>query len=284
MAVKENFQNLFPDERGKGETLLRQCQSVMLRMLKIFDYLCNKHQIEYFLTGGSLLGAVRHNGFIPWDDDLDVGMTRKNYEKFLQFAVPELPRDIFFQNRQTDIHYPACHLVDAKLRDRYSCYIRTNEDILKHKIKWHNGLQLDIFVYDKAFFPNNFLIFAQNRIFRSLKISKRDDVRVRILKLISNYIPLPLVYASNFIYDKERMKLGTYKTKKELSKLERIRFEDMEVSIPFGWHTYLKRQYGNYMQLPALADRMSHHGEEVPDPFTPCKHTESLNWKDIKIL
>src|SRR6266487_1024402 len=94
-----NFDYLFPDNREKGETPLRQCQLVMLRMLKIFDYLCAKHQIKYFLTGGSLIGAVRHQGFIPWDDDLDVGMTRGNYEKFIQRAVPELPYDIFFYDR-----------------------------------------------------------------------------------------------------------------------------------------------------------------------------------------
>src|SRR5215218_6776773 len=101
MKSDTDFDVLFSDVRESGETRLRQCQLVMLRMLKIFDYLCRKHAVEYFLVGGSLLGAVRHQGFIPWDDDLDVGMTRKNYEKFLKLAVPELPYDIFFQTPQT---------------------------------------------------------------------------------------------------------------------------------------------------------------------------------------
>ncbi len=119
---KINFSVLFPDEREKDESPLRQCQLVMLRMLKIFDYLCMKHDIKYFLTGGSLLGAVRHQGFIPWDDDLDVGMTRDNYEKFSKYAVPELPEDIFFQNQHTDIYYRKTSNVDARLRDKYSSY------------------------------------------------------------------------------------------------------------------------------------------------------------------
>src|SRR5688500_3524045 len=97
-----DFSELIPDEREKGETRLKQCQLVMLRLLKILDYLCEKHKIEYFLVGGSLLGAIRHKGFIPWDDDLDVGMTRDNYERFVQLAVPELPHDIFFQTPETD--------------------------------------------------------------------------------------------------------------------------------------------------------------------------------------
>src|SRR5215217_3158284 len=110
-----DFDNIFPDEREKGETPLQQSQLVMLRMLKILDYLCTKHGIEYFLIGGTLLGAIRHKGFIPWDDDLDVGMTRANYEKFEQLAVAELPQDIFFQTPETDTAYPSCHLVEAKL-------------------------------------------------------------------------------------------------------------------------------------------------------------------------
>src|SRR5919206_1290658 len=100
-----NFDELFPDEREKGETLTRQCQLVMLRMLKVVDYLCSKHDIKYFLTGGTMLGAIRHKGFIPWDDDLDVGMTRANYEQFLKHAVSDFPKDIFFQNTETDPTY-----------------------------------------------------------------------------------------------------------------------------------------------------------------------------------
>src|SRR5690606_12951138 len=141
----ENFDVLFPDEREKGETTLRQCQLVMLRMLKILDYLCTKHDIKYFLTGGTLLGAVRHKGFIPWDDDLDVGMTRDNYEKFIELAVPELPRDIFFQNTDTDKYYPKTCNVDARLRDKYSSY-----ELIGREEKGHLGLQIDLFIYDRA--------------------------------------------------------------------------------------------------------------------------------------
>src|ERR671920_2056782 len=96
-----DFNTLFPDVREKGENRLKQCHLVMIRMLKILDYLCTKHDIQYFLTGGSLLGAIRFKGIIPWDDDMDIGMTRENYEKFVQLAVPELPKDIFFQNDET---------------------------------------------------------------------------------------------------------------------------------------------------------------------------------------
>jgi len=269
------FDLLFPDEREKGETPIRQSQLVMLRMLKIMDYLCSRHNIQYFLTGGSLLGAIRHKGFIPWDDDLDVGMTRDNYEKFVQLAVPELPRDIFFQTPETDAYYSELSNVDARLRDKYSSYNHVGIE----NNKWHEGLQVDIFVYDRAFLPHNFFIIAQNVLLKSVNSKKK---RARILKGISKYVPLRFVYASNFLHFFGSLKLGTnYVTQSEISKLIRTQFEDAEFLIPQGWDTCLKRQYGDYMQLPPMEKRNSHH-KVTPQPFTPCNHSEVLYWKDRK--
>src|SRR5574337_544911 len=117
-----NFDLLFPDEREKGDTRIKQCQLVLFRMFKIFRFLCAKHDIQYFLCSGTLKGAIRNKGFKPWDDDFDVAMTRDNYEKFVQLVVPELPNDVFFQTPETDKFFPACHRVEAKLRDKYSSY------------------------------------------------------------------------------------------------------------------------------------------------------------------
>lgn len=258
---------MFADNRESGETKLRQCQLVMLRMLKIFDYLCARHNIEYFLIGGSLLGAVRHKGFIPWDDDLDVGMTRKNYEKFLEKVVMELPETIFFQTPETDPGYPACDYVDAKLRDKYSRYT-------KNKFSYHDGLQLDIFVYDKAFLPSNFFIILQNFI---LGIPKSNSLRYNALKLISK-LPFNFVYTNNYMHKWGMMSLGKFFFyKHEISSLVRMKFEDMEVLVPNGWHDALTRQYNDYMQLPPEDKRVTHHIEQ-PEPCKPCEHAEILIW------
>ncbi len=269
-----NFDYLFPDNREKGETPLRQCQLVMLRMLKIFDYLCAKHQIKYFLTGGSLIGAVRHQGFIPWDDDLDVGMTRGNYEKFIQRAVPELPYDIFFQNVETDAFYRQKDYVDARLRDKYSSYIHEGEK----KTPWHDGLQLDIFVYDRSFLPHNFFVITQNILLKWLNNYKK---RAAILKWIAKFSPFRLVYASSYLQNYGLLKGGTYIKEKEYSNLIKVKFEDMEAWIPKEFDPYLKRQYGNYMQLPPVDKRISNH-KVICDPFTPCNHTQILYWEKRK--
>ena len=100
-----DFSKLYPDNRQEGETVLRQAQLVMLRMLKIIDYICRKHDISYWMCSGTLLGAVRHKGFIPWDDDLDICMIREDYERFVKIAVNEFPEDMMLQTRETDPHY-----------------------------------------------------------------------------------------------------------------------------------------------------------------------------------
>lgn len=287
-----DFKQLFPDEREKGNTRIRQCQLVMLRMLKILDFLCQKHQIKYFLYGGTLIGAIRHQGFIPWDDDLDIGMTRENYEKFVQYAVPELPDDIFFQSDETDPGFPACHNIEAKLRDKFSRYNRMQK-------AWHNGLQIDIAVYDKAYLPHNILIFLMNRLLIVLFRRKGNRKKAMFLKWFSRYSPIPLVYSTGFINGiKMMVRLGTnYFRPKELSGLVKVKFEDMETWAPIGFHSYLTRRYGSYMDLPPVYKQKGHHGDnnilqffspyqrsnisdmDSPDPFTPCHHEEILHWK-----
>jgi lipopolysaccharide cholinephosphotransferase len=277
-----DFNTLFPDEREKGDDRFRQCQLVMLRMFKILDYLCTKHQIQYFLNGGTLLGAIRHQGFIPWDDDLDIGMTRENYEKFVQLAVPELPNEIFFQSDETDAYFPAGHIIEAKLRDKYSSYIRKEED-KSTWLKWQDGLQVDIAVFDKAYLPHNFFIYLMNRTLIFFFQRKGNKARARALKWVAKYVPLPFVYASSFINNRAMIKQGTYYIKsQEIESLEKATFENMDVFIPAGWDSYLRRRYDNYMEPPPVDKRKGHHSIEIPDPFTPCKHTQILYWKNRK--
>ena len=245
-----NFDQIFPDEREKGETRIKQCHLVMLRMFKILDYLCTRYDIKYFLCSGTLKGAIRNKGFKPWDDDFDVGMTRENYEKFVEHAVPELPVDIFFQTPETDPYFPSCHRVEAKLRDKFSSYsLKENTG----KFNYHSGLMLDILVFDRAYLPSNFFIFLLNRSLKFLFKNKGNQARASVLKLISRYAPIPLVYSNSYI-DGFRMitKGANYFRKKELSTLIKIKFEGVDAFIPQGWHGYLKRKYGNYMELPPL--------------------------------
>jgi lipopolysaccharide cholinephosphotransferase len=271
-----NFDSLFPDTREEGLTPLKQTQLVMLRLLKIFDDLCRRHNIDYFLVGGSCIGAVRHKGFIPWDDDIDIGMTRDNYNLFVEKCVGLLPNDIFFQNHKTDKYYPELDYVDAKLRDKYSSYKHKNNNI-----KYHDGLQLDIFVFDQAFLSNKYFIIFQNLIVN--KISKHFKIeREKVLSNIKKFSPWKTVYSSNWL-----QKIGMTKRsfgaifykEHEIQKLIEVEFEDSTFFIPQFYDSILRRQYGEYMKLPPEDKQVSHHDVKVR-PFTPCEHEQILHWKD----
>jgi lipopolysaccharide cholinephosphotransferase len=269
-----DYNKNFPDVRESGENKLQQSQQVMLRLLKIFDFLCRKHGIEYFLTFGTLLGAIRHNGFIPWDDDMDVGMTYENYNKFLKLAVPELPKDIFFQNSFTDPHYSNTDPVDAKLRDRYSSYTHLNGS----KKQCHDGLQLDIFVYHKAYLPNKYLIIIQNIILNIFWSNPQK--RAYVLQKIEQKNYECLVYCNNWYQNFGMLKFSAeYVREEEIKKNDIIEFEDMKAYIPSGYDSYLHRKYGDYMKLPPKNKRRSHH-DVIAEPFICCDHIESLSWKE----
>lgn len=96
----------------------------MLQILCATDKICTEHHLTYWLEGGTLLGAVRHHGFIPWDDDMDISMPRKDYEQFLKIAPQLLPKDLFLQTQQSDPQYK---LPIAKIRKRGTLLIETGE-------------------------------------------------------------------------------------------------------------------------------------------------------------
>jgi lipopolysaccharide cholinephosphotransferase len=93
---------------------LKGLQAKELSILKEIDALCKKHGIEYWLDGGTCLGAVRHKGFIPWDDDIDIAMRLEDLPRFIEFAQKELPRNLFVQTRESD---PTSRLPITKVRD-----------------------------------------------------------------------------------------------------------------------------------------------------------------------
>ena len=156
-----------PDIRYYSRFRTRQSQLVIIRMLRIFDLLAQKHGISYWITLGTLLGAARHHGFIPWDGDIDIEIPLEDYVKFFQVVSKELPDDIFFQNSISDpplnpddrSSFHVHEIVgiyertwNPRLRDRNSCY----KFCFEYGCKWHDGLMMDIFVLpsvDSSVYP-----------------------------------------------------------------------------------------------------------------------------------
>ena len=119
----------------------RKMQLTELDMLVEFDKVCRKYNINYVLFGGSLLGAVRHQGYIPWDDDADIGMLREDYETFKKHKDEMNPNICFFQDHDTDHEYRWEY---GKLRRTGSTYVRVGQEHLKCK----TGIFVDVFPMD----------------------------------------------------------------------------------------------------------------------------------------
>ena len=128
--------------RGGMNTQLREHQMLMLHMLQEVDTICKKFHINYMLFAGSALGAVRHQGFIPWDDDLDIVMLRKDYEKFLAVAPNELNQDEYFVQKEFSEHWP---MFFTKLRKNGTACIE--RQLPKDRLM-HQGIYIDIFPCD----------------------------------------------------------------------------------------------------------------------------------------
>ena len=177
--IKQNWTNSsnnLPEE-------IKPAQNKMTFMLSVFDQICKKHNIKYWLSFGTLLGSVRHKGWIEWDGDMDVGMLYSDYYKFRYIIEKELPKNLWLQDIISDELYKERDL--PKIRDLNSCYIQyTNTN--KHGKTHHNGLQLDIFLYKKQ---GNNLIYTEPR--KDMKYNTSDifPLKLGLFENLSLYIP-----------------------------------------------------------------------------------------------
>jgi len=137
-ALSKNYV-LSPQFNKKEWDDIRKSQKIMTQMLKKFDQVCTKYNLKYWAIGGTLIGAVRHAGWIPWDGDIDVGMTEKDYNKLKKIIESELPEEYFFQTKENDKYYTS---PINKIRYKYAWYSDGDPK------RWHHGIQLDIFVLD----------------------------------------------------------------------------------------------------------------------------------------
>lgn len=184
---------------------LKRGQEKMTRMLREFDRVCRKYGLSYWCMGGTLIGTLRHAGWVPWDGDLDVAMIDSDYEVLFSVAPFELPKDMWLKDKRNDKHHSREH---AQIRDLNSCY----DKYIKMPRKSHGGLCLDIFLYKKKYdrliaYPNVHISphdrsYHYNFIF-PLKEMKFEDISVYIPNNYEQYSinswksyppPLPHLY------------------------------------------------------------------------------------------
>jgi lipopolysaccharide cholinephosphotransferase len=242
---------------------LRKAQLIMLDSLIEFDGICKKHNLKYWLDSGTLLGAVRHKGFIPWDDDIDISMPVEDYQKFLELAKKELPQGMFLQTKQSDPLFPFDYM---KIRSDRASIIEFHE---KDKdIKYHQGVFVDIFpmfvIKDTKF--NRLLYKNAFKAIRFFSAKNFDNIKIR--KLIKKSIQrLHLGWDksvdTSVIYSGKMPDVAAVFKYDAVFPLKKIDFEGLEFYAPNDPHHYLESIYSfDYMELPPM-DKRATHAEDI---------------------
>lgn len=242
-----------------NEEILRKAQLVMLDVLIEFDRICKKYNINYWLDSGTFLGAVRHKGFIPWDDDIDVCMLKEDYEKFLKIVIVELKEKYFFQTNITD---KFCDIPWSRIRDRNNFGIYKNE-------KYHQGLGMDIFPMKSYSFINKtlykLLFRLKNLKYQEVILKKSIKIILKNILVILKINKIAEKYFNYFLRKEKKESIGyeyafsrLFKYK-DIFPLSEIEFEGHKFLCPNNADAYLKNLYGNtYMKLPPEKDRICH--------------------------
>ena len=263
---------------------LSSIQNILLAYLLEVDRICRKHNIKYFLGGGTLLGAIRHHGFIPWDDDADIMMLREDYDKFCKIAPQEMPASMSFQTNENDKN---CFYEFAKFRLNDTVFAT---GFSKEHKTMHNGIAFDIFCHDKT--ANSRLgrklhlgmtLFTRALVFNKWNKRKAENGS-KIQSALTNFCKT--VFPIRFSLWLERKTLNFFKNKKNakylydgmgrniyngsfpieyLDEVIYVDFEGYKLPVPKEYDKYLTFLYGDYMELAPLSTRLGCHEIKLCD-------------------
>lgn len=265
-----------------SEETLQKLKDTLLEIMTDFDSFCKEHQLNYYLIGGTLLGAVRHKGFIPWDDDLDVVMPREDYERFISLFSKASQSKYVIQSIETDENY---WLPFAKLRKNNTLY----DDLPTRYVKSHRGIFIDIFPLDHAKEPDDTVQGIKVRMakllrkiadFKTTALFSKDTgskgkyiikktiatvfkpfsthqllmwQKALITSLGSEKSDYYINVGSQYHFKKQTMPKAVYHPAKQLD------FEGERFDVPGEYETVLERIFSkSYMELPPENKRQTH--------------------------
>ena len=255
---------------------IRAAQLKQLEIMVEVDRICRREGLTYYIIGGTLIGAVRHQGFIPWDDDVDISMPREDYERFLKHGQKWLPDRLFLQNYKTE---KECYHLFSKIRLNGTFF---KERAAEH-LSCHHGIFIDIFPLDRVSRDPKmrrricFLIEQIHKIiFQKLKIVRRSGGAVFyfIRALIGRVCSIRFLGESaNWLARRyKHVKTGWVSiplspingeicliTDDQYHKPVEVQFEGVRFFAPANAEAVLREQFGDFMQLPPEEKRVGGH-------------------------
>jgi len=272
------------------DATMKRVWAVELDLLEQFQNICKRHSLKYYAIGGTLLGAVRHKGFIPWDDDIDVGMPRADYDQFLELCEAELPAPYCLVTPMND----ACYRPHAQIRNCETTGYPANDESLS----CNKGIFIDIFPLDGV--ADSKVAFAVQM--RQMKVLNRILVNYYYFDAVH---PQPTIGKKMFhravcgmmkILDVKRVyacydRIAARYSKEPTAKVGEISllfddrryhwrrevfgettelpFEHLQIAAPAGWEEFLTNTFGDYQKIPENKKERALHTDMVFDPEKP---------------
>lgn len=278
------------------DEMLPKVKKCELEILQVVDQFCKENNIKYSLAYGTLLGAVRHKGFIPWDDDIDIFMLREDYEKFIDLWLNNPVDGYILENKRTNPNYDQCL---TKIRKDHTTYLQESRYGDKNEVNsgYHTGIFIDIFVLDRVANTS-----AQQKIqkvnamiyylyTRGFAFDRGNPIVKLGCNVLLKFVPKKKYSSIALKFEKKLQRfndnnnnsLMCFSTMDDLShpfssdlfdKMTDIEFENGMFKSIKDVHGFLIAQYGDYMQLPPEEERVWYHHPIVID----FEH----NWDEIK--
>lgn len=259
-------------------SLLRRQQMRMLEILLEVDRICKQHDIPYWLSSGTLIGAMRHDGFIPWDDDLDIEMLRSDYLRLMKVLPSELPAWLALQNDETDPNYFYFY---AKIRDRRSRMLEQNG---YDRLWKEQGIYIDIFPMEQhPVWLHKLTEKTVGHMYKVWRTSTNDAKAIKTVRRIFDFnnrllfpclrgllgilSPLTLHFSlftslfSPLITSGMGIPFHNPRYAKEIFPLTTHVFEGHQLPVPHDADAHLRHIFGDYMQLPDLDKLKLHVGQ-----------------------